>query len=101
MPLVNTSSGVRVQYMVPSCLDRSDTLDPTKPTLVLLHPLFFDSRFFARQYGDARLARGYNLVTLDHHYHGQTEAKLDDKAYDFKQVRDPSRTINVQRVTML
>ena len=100
MPLVNASPGVRVHYMVPSCLDRSDTIDPTKPTVILLHPPFFDSHFFARQYGDGRLARGYNLVTLDHHYHGRTEAELDDKAYDFQLVRDSLHgtvTFNVQR----
>jgi pimeloyl-ACP methyl ester carboxylesterase len=89
MPLVNASLGVRVYYMVPSCLDHSETIDPSKPTLVLLHPRFFDSHFFAKQYGDARLARGYNLVTLDHHHHGQTQAELDDKPYDFQQVCQP------------
>ncbi|KAF8580697.1 alpha/beta-hydrolase [Ramaria rubella] len=86
MPLVQVSSTVQIHYLVPSCLDHSDTLDHTKPTVVLLHPEFFDSYFFALQYRDARLARGYNLVTLDHHHHGRTEALLDEKPYDFKSV---------------
>jgi pimeloyl-ACP methyl ester carboxylesterase len=76
--------------MVPSSLDHSETIDTSKPTVVLLHPRFFDSHFFAKQYGDARLARGYNLATLDHHYHGQTEADLDDKPYDFNLVSQSS-----------
>lgn len=87
MPLIHVSPGVRIYYMVPSCLDHSETIDPTKPTVVLLHPRFFDSHFFARQYGDARLARSYNLVSVDHHYHGQTKAEVDDKPYDFQKVR--------------
>ncbi|KAF8527054.1 alpha/beta-hydrolase [Gautieria morchelliformis] len=88
MPLFDAPSGARIHYMVPSSPDHSETIDPSKPTVVLLHPVFLDSHFFAKQYGDARLARGYNLASLDHHYHGQTEAELDDKPYDFNLVAE-------------
>lgn len=101
MPFVIASPNVHVYYMVPSCLDRSNTIDPTKPTVVLLHPRFFDSHFFAKQYGDARLARGYNLVTLDHHYHGQTQAKLDDKPYNFILVSKSSDALVISIVPFL
>jgi hypothetical protein len=91
MPFVKASSGVQVHYLVPSCLDHSDVIDHTKPTVVLLHPRFFDSHFFTPQTRDARLARGYNLVTLDHHYHGRTTANLNSKPYDFKLVSSTVR----------
>ncbi|KAG8958467.1 hypothetical protein FRC03_009102 [Tulasnella sp. 419] len=87
MPFITLPSGTVMHYIIPSCPDRDDPyIDPSKPTVLLLHPRFFDVHFFAPQYRDARLAKGYNLVAVDHHYHGSTECKMDDKPYDFLKV---------------
>lgn len=81
MPFVKLPSGKSFHYIIPSCPDHSHpSLDPKKPTgeyilgrmiikliniwklVLLLHPRFFDSYFFAPQFRDARLAESYNLV---------------------------------------
>ncbi|KAG8703226.1 hypothetical protein FRC08_002998 [Ceratobasidium sp. 394] len=87
MPFIKVSSGIQMHYEIPSCPDRSrPTLDPNKPVVLLLHPRFFDLHFFAPQYHDSRLAKGYNLLAIDHHYHGETKCHIDDKPYDFWQI---------------
>ncbi|CAE7216020.1 unnamed protein product [Rhizoctonia solani] len=84
MPFVKVSGGTQIHYQVPSCPNRvHPTLDPSKPVVLLLHPRFFDLHFFAPQYRDARLAKGYNLLAVDHHYHGETKCSMDSKPYDF------------------
>lgn len=82
------SSGVEMNYIIPSSPDPSAlSIDTARPTVVMLHPWFFDSHFFAPQYRDSRLAKGYNLVAIDHHYHGKTKVVLDDQPYDWQKVR--------------
>lgn len=84
MPLVKVSSGLKMHYIVPSSPDPNRPyIDPSRPTVIMLHPRFFDSHFFAPQFRDGRLTKAYNVVAIDHHYHGQTEAPLDSKPYDF------------------
>lgn len=85
MPFVKVSSGTQFHYQIPSCPDHKNPfLDPSKPTVLLLHPRLFDSYFFAPQWRDPRLSLNYNLLAIDHHYHGKTKAKLDDSPYDFQ-----------------
>ncbi|EJC98192.1 alpha/beta-hydrolase [Fomitiporia mediterranea MF3/22] len=87
MPFLKVSDAVTLHYLIPSCPDQDHPyLDSNKPILLLLHPRLFDSYFFAPQWRDARLARGYNLLAIDHHYHGKTKAVLDDKPYDFMMI---------------
>ena len=84
MPLIKVSSGLKMHYIVPSSPDPNKPyIDPSRPTIVMLHPRFFDSHFFAPQFRDGRLTKAYNVIAIDHHYHGQTEAPLDSKPYDF------------------
>lgn len=65
MPFIKVSSGIQIHYKIPSCPNRlNPTLDPSKPVVLLLHPRFFDMHFFAPQYNDSRLAKGYNLVCI-------------------------------------
>lgn len=88
MPTMKISSGVEMNYIIPSSPDPSAlSIDTARPTVVMLHPWFFDSHFFAPQYRDSRLAKGYNLVAIDHHYHGKTKVVLDDQPYDWQKVR--------------
>jgi len=84
--MVNVSPGLHMHYIIPSSSYIAPCIDPERPTVVLLHPRFFDSHFFGPQYRDSRLAKGYNLVAIDHHYHGQTIAPLDDKPYNCQKV---------------
>jgi pimeloyl-ACP methyl ester carboxylesterase len=84
MPHVKVSSNVRMHYIVPSSPDPNKPfIYPSRPTIIMLHPRFFDSHFFAPQFRDGRLTKAYNVVAIDHHYHGLTEVPLDSKPYDF------------------
>jgi pimeloyl-ACP methyl ester carboxylesterase len=84
MPFVKVSSNLKMHYIVPSSPDPNKPyIDPTRPTIVMLHPRFFDSHFFAPQFRDGRLTKAYNVIAIDHHYHGRTVAPLDSKPYDF------------------
>ncbi|KAH8107316.1 alpha/beta-hydrolase [Phellopilus nigrolimitatus] len=87
MPFLRISDSLMFHYLIPSCPNQEyPSLDPERPILLLLHPRLFSSYFFASQWRDARLARGYNLLAIDHHYHGKTKAVLDDEPYDFSMV---------------
>ncbi|CAG8523836.1 13200_t:CDS:10 [Acaulospora colombiana] len=81
MPLVTVDQDLRFFYNVFS--PKGSILDTSKPVILLLHPTFFDQTFFAPQYTDEELAEKYNLIVLDHHYHGGTQVTLDDGKYDF------------------
>ena len=84
MPLIKVSSNLKMHYIVPSSPDPNKPyIYPSRPTIIMLHPRFFDSHFFAPQFRDGRLAKAYNIVAIDHHYHGRTEAPLDSKPYNF------------------
>jgi len=84
MPLVKVSSNLKMHYIVPSSSDPNKPyIYPSRPTIVMLHPRFFDSHFFTPQFRDGRLAKAYNIVAIDHHYHGRTEVSLDSRPYDF------------------
>ncbi|PVG02329.1 alpha/beta-hydrolase [Serendipita vermifera] len=103
MPLVTVDQDLRFFYNIFS--PKGSVLDGSKPTILLLHPTFFDQTFFAPQYTDEDLAEKYNLVVLDHHYHGGTQVTLDDGVYDFGKVtRDIFRfldALNIDKVHLL
>jgi pimeloyl-ACP methyl ester carboxylesterase len=85
--MVKVSPGLQMHYIIPSSSRGASHIDPERPTVILLHPRFFDLHFFGPQYRDSRLAKGYNLIAIDHHYHGKTTAPLDDKPYNFQKVK--------------
>lgn len=49
--------------------------DPSKPCIVILHPLFLDSTWLHRQFGDPRLNSNYNLVAFDMRVCGKSTAR--------------------------
>jgi hypothetical protein len=62
MPYVTTANGV-FHYRIPSCENELDPrLDPSKPTVLMLHPRMFDLQVLQRQFESERLVKGYNLV---------------------------------------
>ncbi|PVG02327.1 alpha/beta-hydrolase [Serendipita vermifera] len=84
MPLLTIDQDLRFFYNIFS--PKGSILDRSKPIILLLHPVFFDQAFFAPQYTDEALVERYNLILLDHHYHGGTQNTLDDEKYDFDKV---------------
>ncbi|PVG02326.1 alpha/beta-hydrolase [Serendipita vermifera] len=97
MPLLTLDKDLRFFYNIFS--PKGSVLDASKPIILLLHPVFFDQAFFSPQYTDEALVESYNLILLDHHYHGGTQTTLDDEKYDFdKVVRDIFRFLDALEI---
>jgi hypothetical protein len=60
MPLLTLDKDLRFFYNIFS--PQGSVLDASKPTILFLHPVFFDQTFFAPQYTDDEFAEKYNLV---------------------------------------
>ncbi|PVG02331.1 alpha/beta-hydrolase, partial [Serendipita vermifera] len=86
MPFLTIDDDLRFFYNIFPTSTSGSPLDPEKRTVLLLHPRFFDHEFFVPQYTDQSWTGRFNLIALDHHYHGQTEVTMDDEPYDFEKV---------------
>lgn len=54
-------------------------LDPNKPTIVMLHPVFLCSQWMHAQTDDNRLNSGYNIVVFDTRTAGKSLARPSGK----------------------
>ncbi|ETW84515.1 hypothetical protein HETIRDRAFT_312004 [Heterobasidion irregulare TC 32-1] len=52
---------------------------PDKPTIILLHPMAFDSRWLHNIFGDPRLSDNYNLIAFDARYSGRSRSRPSGK----------------------
>jgi hypothetical protein len=59
MPFATLDNTTRFFYNIYGV---GEELDPSKPTVLLLHPRFFDHELFAPQYTDAGLRDNFNFV---------------------------------------
>ncbi|KAI0288258.1 hypothetical protein BC826DRAFT_1039504 [Russula brevipes] len=66
-------------YMTNSATGTVGGFDPTRATVLLLHPQFLDSAWLAAQFEDPRLASCYNLIAFDARHAGQTTSRLNGK----------------------
>ncbi|KAG8759613.1 hypothetical protein FRC14_005478 [Serendipita sp. 396] len=83
MPYIKTSDDLTFHYALPSF---QASIDPQKPTMLLLHPRIFDLHVLDPQLNCERLSKGFNLLAVDHHWHGLTKVPMDSDLYDFKRV---------------
>lgn len=60
MPFATLDTTTRIFYNIYGGVEEG--LDPSKPTVLLLHPRFFDHELFAPQYTDPGLRDSFNLV---------------------------------------
>lgn len=60
MPFVRLDSTARIFYTIYG--GQGEELDTTKPTILLLHPRFFDHEIFSAQYTDPQLTDRFNFV---------------------------------------
>ncbi|KAI9449646.1 Alpha/Beta hydrolase protein [Lactarius psammicola] len=84
MPYVDLVSGddyVSIWYTTNSRHNSVSTFDPTKPTIILLHPFSLDSSWLGHALGDPRLNENYNMIAFDLRFSGKTierpNARLD------------------------
>ena len=52
---------------------------PDKPTIILLQPMAFDSRWLHNIFGDPRLSDNYNLIAFDARYSGRSRSRPNGK----------------------
>ncbi|CAG7846713.1 SubName: Full=Uncharacterized protein {ECO:0000313/EMBL:CCA73607.1} [Serendipita indica DSM 11827] len=83
MPYIQTQSGYTFHYFLPSF---KETLDRSKPTILLLHPRIFDLHVLDPQLQCTELSSKYNLLGVDIHWHGKTKVPMDDDIFDYDRV---------------
>lgn len=70
--LVSSDDYVSIWYTTNSCHNSVSTFDPTKPTIILLHPFSLDSSWLGHTLGDPRLDEDYNMIAFDLRFSGKT-----------------------------
>ena len=78
MPFVDIlSSGdyVSLWYITNSPYNNVGSFDSTKPTIILLHPLYLDSTWLITQFEDPRLDLNYNMIAFDIRACGQSMSR--------------------------
>ncbi|KAI0005158.1 alpha/beta-hydrolase [Russula compacta] len=82
MPYVDIAQGndfASLWYITNSPTGHVSSFDPDKPTIILLHPFFLDSRWLDAQFGDPRLDEDYNLIAFDQRAAGRTLSRPNGK----------------------
>ncbi|KAI9448565.1 alpha/beta-hydrolase [Lactarius indigo] len=79
--LVSRDDYVSIWYTTNSRHNCVSTFDPTKPTIILLHPFSLDSSWLGHALGNPRLNEDYNMIAFDLRFSGKTierpNARLD------------------------
>ncbi|KAH9059307.1 alpha/beta-hydrolase [Lactarius vividus] len=79
--LVSRDDYVSIWYTTNSRHNCVGTFDPTKPTIILLHPFSLDSSWLGHALGNPRLNEDYNMIAFDLRFSGKTierpNARLD------------------------
>jgi len=63
--LLHPSDAVSIWYTSSSRLGTVNSLQPEKPTIVILHPLYLNSSWLWAQMDDHRLNSSYNMIAFD------------------------------------
>lgn len=63
--LVSKDDRVSLWYTTNTPMGGTSDFDQTKPTVIMLHPLFLDSSWLNTQMEDPRLNERYNIVAFD------------------------------------
>jgi len=66
-------------YTTNAPFDNVGGFDASKPTILILHPVFLDSSWLECQLGDPRLDRAYNLIAFDMRTAGKSTCQPCEK----------------------
>ncbi|KAI0299709.1 alpha/beta-hydrolase [Multifurca ochricompacta] len=91
MPHVDLVSGddyVSIWYTTNTRYNSVSTFDPTRPTVILLHPFSFDSSWLGNILGDPGLDGAYNMIAFDLRYSGKTRERPNGKLDCWVQAAD-------------
>ncbi|THU83934.1 alpha/beta-hydrolase [Dendrothele bispora CBS 962.96] len=82
MPFVDLHSGddyASIYYITNTPLGNVGGFDPKKPTIIMLHPTYMDSKWLDNQFGDPRLDKNYNLIAFDMRVSGDSTCRPNGK----------------------
>lgn len=77
--LVSTDDWASIWYTTNSLTKHVSSFEPDKPTVMMLHPMGFDSRWLAALYADPRLNDNYNIIAIDSRYAGRSHSRPTGK----------------------
>ena len=83
-------------YITNSATGTVGGFDPSKATVLLLHPQFLDSAWLSAQLEDPRLSANYNLIALDARHAGQTTSRLNGKQDSWTDAADLAFALEVR-----
>jgi len=83
-------------YITNSATGTVGGFDPSKATVLLLHPQFLDSAWLSAQFEDPRLSSKYNLIALDARHAGQTTSRLNGKQDSWTDAADLAFALEVR-----
>jgi hypothetical protein len=84
-------------YITNSSTGTVGGFDPSKATVLLLHPQFLDSAWLSAQFEDPRLSTSYNLIALDARHSGQTTSRLNGKQDSWTDAADVAFALEVRK----
>jgi pimeloyl-ACP methyl ester carboxylesterase len=74
-------------------------IDPERPTIIMLHPVTFDSTWLVNNMDDPRLGVAYNIVAFDSRFSGKSHTRLSGKIDYWVQAADIAYACQVRDVT--
>ncbi|EIM88148.1 alpha/beta-hydrolase [Stereum hirsutum FP-91666 SS1] len=77
--LVSTDDYASIWYTTNSFTKYVSSFDADKPTVMMLHPMGFDSRWLTTQLADPRLNDNYNVIAIDSRYAGRSHSRPSGK----------------------
>jgi pimeloyl-ACP methyl ester carboxylesterase len=75
--------------------------DPEKPTVLVLHPMFFDTQWLDYHWGDPRLYQNFNLIAFDMRCSGRTVCRPNPRHDTWVEAADVALCHLVCRVLTL
>ncbi|VDB84904.1 unnamed protein product [Peniophora sp. CBMAI 1063] len=66
-------------YLTNSGTGYASGIDPSKPTILFLHPDLLDTSWLGQQFGDPRLDEQFNLISFDRRNAGKTQSRFNPK----------------------
>jgi pimeloyl-ACP methyl ester carboxylesterase len=101
MPYVDIAQGndfASLWYITNSPTGHVSSFDPEKPTVILLHPFFLDSKWVDSQFCDPRLNDDYNLIAFDQRAAGRTLSRPNGKQDSWTDAADLAFACHVRDV---
>lgn len=88
-------------YFTTSITGNAGGLDPNRPTVILLHPIFLDSTWVDIQFQDLRLYTSFNLVAFDMRSSGKSKCRLNPLHDSWVNAADLALCMQVGRIFAL